>query len=184
MILEETQRVNIEIARYLHGNLQSRMMALSLTFSANKDESQAYLDDHLNFVNSLLDSPFGEMLSHEDGDIYEMIKEIIDKWNGLLYVNLQLSILNSDLSFAKKRAISAVIEEALSNSLRHGFATKVDLSVIKDKQNIFISVIDNGIGLRENSKGLGSQIFDSVATKGWKLQNRLDDGGTILELQI
>ena len=186
LLLErELQQTKYDIARYLHGNLQSRMMALSLTLDMTKDKSSKHeLDSALSIAESLLNSPFAEYVFLEDQSLKEEVSKVVSRWAGLLVVETDIEDIEEKVSGHLKRAIGAAIEEAIANALRHGFAKSVWIRIYEDTPGIVVEVIDDGIGPRAHDAGMGSRLYDSVATKGWSLQFRLEGTGSILELHL
>jgi two-component sensor histidine kinase len=65
--------------------------------------------------------------------------------------------------------IAECIGEAITNSVRHGSATRIDIDIVQVGPNIFGVVTDNGSGLKTNKVGYGSQVFDSATAKRWTL---------------
>ena len=181
---DEALRVQYDIARYLHGNLQSRMMSLGLTLKMSQQQDEESMSSAMSIADSLLNSPFAEYLDQNTRTLIEEVEFAVDKWQGLLKVKTDIEDLDAKLSFVQKRAIGAVVEEALANALRHGFAKEVDIRIYQGKTGISIDVIDDGIGPRMQKPGLGTRLYDLVAINGWSLQYRLDGLGSILELRI
>jgi signal transduction histidine kinase len=181
---DEALRVQYDIARYLHGNLQSRMMSLGLTLKMSQHQDEESMSSAMSIAGSLLNSPFAEYLDQHTRTLVEEVDFAVGKWEGLLKVKTDIEDLDAKLSFVQKRAIGAVVEEALANALRHGFAKEVDIRIYQGKTGISIDVIDDGIGPRMHKPGLGTRLYDLVAINGWSLQYRLDGFGSILELRI
>ena len=181
---DEALRVQYDIARYLHGNLQSRMMSLGLTLKMSQHQDEESMSSAMSIADSLLNSPFAEYLDQHARTLVEEVDFAVGKWEGLLKVKTDIEDLDAKLSFVQKRAIGAVVEEALANALRHGFAKEVDIRIYQGKTGISIDVIDDGIGPRMHKPGLGTRLYDLVAINGWSLQYRLDGFGSILELRI
>jgi two-component sensor histidine kinase len=71
------------------------------------------------------------------------------------------------------RSIGEVIEEVISNSIRHGKAKKIDLRVVRAKgDNIEILAVDNATIAPPKSQlefGLGTRIFNLVSDGRWSL---------------
>jgi signal transduction histidine kinase len=181
---DEALRVQYDIARYLHGNLQSRMMSLGLTLKMSQHQDEESMSSAMSIAGSLLNSPFAEYLDQHTRTLVEEVDFAVGKWEGLLNVKTDIEDLDAKLSFVQKRAIGAVVEEALANALRHGFAKEIDIRIYQGKTGISIDVIDDGIGPRMHKPGLGTRLYDLVAINGWSLQYRLDGFGSILELRI
>ena len=181
---DEALRVQYDIARYLHGNLQSRMMSLGLTLKMSEQQDEESMTSAMSIADSLLNSPFAEYLDQHSRTLIEEVNFAVGKWEGLLNVKTDIEDLDAKLSFVQKRAIGAVVEEALANALRHGFAKEVDIRIYQGKTGISIDITDDGIGPRMQKPGLGTRLYDLVAINGWSLQYRLDGFGSILELRI
>jgi len=181
---QEIQRVKQDIARYLHGNLQSRVMALGLSLKVQDIKDQVSMDSALSLSQSLLDSPFSEYLTAEDRSLLDEVSFNATKWDGLLNIHVNIEVDDMQLSQIQKRAVGTALEEAFANALRHGLAKEVEIKIYQDGLGITVAVLDDGVGPRNTPLGLGSRLYDSVATRGWSLQHRLDDEGSILELRI
>ena len=181
---QEIVRVKQDIARYLHGNLQSRVMALGLSLQVREIKDQVSMDSALSLSQSLLDSPFSEFLAAEDRSLSDEVSFNATKWDGLLDIHFNVEVDDSQLSQIQKRAVGTALEEAFANALRHGLAKEVEIKIYQDGLGITVAVLDDGVGPRNTPLGLGSRLYDSVATRGWSLQHRLDDNGSILELRI
>ena len=181
---QEIIRVKQDIARYLHGNLQSRVMALGLSLKVREIKDQVSMDSALSLSQSLLDSPFSEFLAAEDRSLFDEVSFNATKWDGLLNIHLNIEVADSQLSQIQKRAVGTALEEAFANALRHGLAKEVEIKIYQDGLGITVAVLDDGVGPRNTPPGLGSRLYDAVATRGWSLQHRLNDEGSILELRI
>ena len=181
---QEILRVKQDIARYLHGNLQSRVMALGLSLKVREIKDQVSMDSALSLSQSLLHSPFSEFLAAEDRSLFDEVSFNANKWDGLLSIHLNIEVADSQLSQIQKRAVGTALEEAFANALRHGLAKEVEIKIYQDGLGITVAVLDDGVGPRNTPPGLGSRLYDAVATRGWSLQHRLNDEGSILELRI
>jgi hypothetical protein len=60
----------------------------------------------------------------------------------------------------------------------------VTILLIPTNSGISLTVIDNGIGPRDGSPGLGSSLFNSIAGSNWSLTRGPDGVGAQLNLQI
>ena len=184
LIQKETSQVRQDIARYLHGNLQSRVMALGLSLQVTEVKDQNNMNSALTIASSLLDSPFSELITTEERSLIDEVSYNISRWDGLLKVVSRVEIPDSALSPIQIRAVGAAIEEALANALRHGLAKEIGISIYEDGIGLTLTIQDDGIGPRNTPPGLGSRLFDTVATRGWSLKYRPDDLGSIVELKF
>ena len=84
---------------------------------------------------------------------------------------------NDDVSNFDTERIHNVLDDALSNSFRHGLSTEVNIEISRiDESKIQIIVSDNGHGMKNKSDGLGAQSFTSIAGKNWKWTTNGDGG--------
>jgi hypothetical protein len=181
----ETVRLSSDMAQYLHGNLQSRLMAsaLAIEMAGNAQDSKALLTE-IEKAKQSIATPFDQFTSHELGLVSDELSRLMVMWEGILSTELVLSSLDEDVSSIDTRNIVHVVEEAFSNALRHGLATEATILLIPTNSGISLTVIDNGIGPRDGSPGLGSSLFNSIAGSNWSLSRGPDGVGAQLNLQI
>jgi two-component sensor histidine kinase len=181
----ETLRLSNDMAKYLHGNLQSRLMASAFAIEAagNAQDSLA-LSAEIEKARQSIATPFDQFTSHELGLVSDELSRLMVMWEGILSTELVLSGSDDDISNIDTRNIVHVVEEAFSNALRHGLATEAKILLIPTNSGISLTVIDNGIGPRDGSPGLGSSLFNSIAGSNWSLTRGPDGVGTQLNLQI
>jgi two-component sensor histidine kinase len=181
----ETLRLSNDMAKYLHGNLQSRLMASAFAIEAagNAQDSLA-LSAEIEKARQSIATPFDQFTSHELGLVSDELSRLMVMWEGILSTELVLSSSDDDISNIDTRNIVHVVEEAFSNALRHGLATEATILLMPKNSGISLTVIDNGIGPRDGSPGLGSSLFNSIAGSNWSLTRGPDGVGTQLNLQI
>jgi PAS domain S-box-containing protein len=76
-----------------------------------------------------------------------------------------------------------IAQEAVSNAVKHGKASRIDIGLTKNAERIVLAVSDNGIGLPvklRNKKGLGLHVMQYRAgvIDASLVGQRLPDGGT------
>jgi two-component sensor histidine kinase len=181
----ETVRLSSDMAKYLHGNLQSRLMAsaLAIETAGNAQDSKALLIE-IEKARQSITTPFDQFTSTELATVSVELSRLMVMWEGILSRELVLSSSDEDVSKTDTRNIIHVVEEAFSNSLRHGLATEVTVLLKSTNSGISLTVIDNGLGPREGSPGLGSSLFNSIAGSNWSLARGPDGVGAQLNLQI
>lgn len=181
----ETIRLSNEMAKYLHGNLQSRLMAsaFAIEVAGRADDSET-LTAEINIARKSVQTPFDQFASTEIGAISSELESLFAMWQGI--ISTELSFVGSDQDFepVDVRNIVHAVEESFSNALRHGMATEVSIILVSTSAGISLSVIDNGIGPRKGDPGLGSSLFNSIAGSNWSLTRGPDGVGAQLNLQI
>jgi signal transduction histidine kinase len=181
----ETIRLSNDMAKYLHGNLQSRLMASAFAIEAagNANDSQS-LSMEIEKARQSVATPFDQFTSDELGHVSEELSRLLVMWEGVLSTELVLSSSDEDVSKVDTRNIIHVVEEAFSNALRHGLATEATVLLVPTNAGVSLTVIDNGIGPRDGSPGLGSSLFNSIAGRNWSLTRGPEGVGAQLNLQI
>lgn len=73
--------------------------------------------------------------------------------------------------------IFRAIEEAITNSIRHGQAQHIWLKLTHDETHYYVDISDNGRGCQNIKYGFGlTQMQERLATIGGKVSYQGDDG--------
>ncbi|MDC3425611.1 sensor histidine kinase [Aquibacillus sp. 3ASR75-11] len=153
--IEERQR----LARDLHDAVSQQLFALAMMsqatlriFDKSPDQAKEQMEEMSNTalkaqveMRALLLHLRPVHLSGEplDKGIYQLIDELKQKCQ--IEFRLMIDEL-LDLSEATEEHLFRIIQEALSNILRHANATVVTLELTKKKNEVFLHISDNGIG--------------------------------------
>jgi signal transduction histidine kinase len=105
------------------------------------DLNQNLFDDNVTFI-SIVENLFTMIKNHSDIDFKLQVDERID-WD-IIDNNIKINIYR-------------IIQESLQNIDKYAKASKVNLSMNKNENQILITITDNGIGFnpRTNKKGIG-----------------------------
>lgn len=181
----ETVRLSNDMAKYLHGNLQSRLMASAFAIEAagNAQDSNALLAE-IEKARKSIATPFDQFTTRGMDSAVNELSSLVSMWDGILSTQIEFTGLNENFSIIETRNIVHVVEEAFSNALRHGLATEASIVVKSTNDVISLTVIDNGIGPRAGDPGLGSSLFNSIAGSNWSLSRGPEGIGAKLNLQI
>jgi two-component sensor histidine kinase len=167
---------NREIAKYLHGVIQSRLMAHAISLeNQSKTGRVNNIEEAIQGISEILNAPMSGF-SLNSGSLDAELSDLIEKWSIVLKIKLE-----HKNPLREKAVIPTLqlIQEALSNSRSHGKATKVTIR-IKDQQNQrTIQVWDNGVVLNNKTKGLGLEIYESITQGNYRLIRQ--NGQTLLE---
>lgn len=89
----------------------------------------------------------------------EAIQKMIADMTSMSKVYVHYENFGVKLKFDEdeENAIYRVIQESMTNALRHGQATEIWIAVKKDNGDLFLEVKDNGIGCEEMKKGFGTR---------------------------
>lgn len=106
-----------------------------------------------------------------------------------LGVNVQGSIQGARLTAGDADHLYRIVVEALNNAARHSRCSHIDIALQADHDQVRLSVIDNGVGLRpgaEFGKGLGMRImgYRARAMGGSMRIEPLLGGGTQIVVSV
>lgn len=185
ILKREEERLSRELAKYLHGTIQSRLMAsaMALERAGRKGDKKA-LERELEEAYKSLRVPSAEYFSAPEATLKEEITKVVAKWNELISVKVKIGANIPNIPPHKSQEIGNVINEGLSNSFRHGSASKVEVTVVSKANRIFVTVKDDGVGIDGGKPGLGTEWFKAIAGNAWSLQANGKGPGTTLELAI
>lgn len=181
----ETIRLSNDMAKYLHGNLQSRLMAsaFAIELAGNSEDSKA-LSEEIEKARQSIATPFDQFTTHLLAPIANELSNLMVMWEGILSTEVEIVGSDVNTSTIDVRNIVHAVEEAFANALRHGLATEAQIIIETNDVGIALTVIDNGLGPRDGDPGLGSSLFNSIAGSNWSLTRGPEGVGAQLNLQI
>lgn len=163
--LQELNRRHLkEIADFIHGRVQSRLMASSVNIaSAVQENNDEKIRDEFQKLNNFATSPL-ESLFFQEFDFEFAFSQLLQTWSGLIEVVLETPIPKrlQTLHFYK------IFEECLLNSFRHGKATNIWFSCSHRKEVWQVNFRDDGVGPRNGLPGSGTSIFNAYS-HNWAL---------------
>lgn len=167
------------IARFVHSDLQARIRAFALRLELSGSQPKAEDIEQLR-----LECEMSLALGGEYQDFEKFIAELKDLWEGIAQISFQSLVEVRGQVAADPFAQIALIEivrEAVTNAVKHGRASKIDVSVEQHElgghQNLMVEVKDNGQGKKQGGQGLGSSVLTEL-TLSWSLETT-DLGATL-----
>ena len=117
-------------------------------------------------------------------DLHTELATRLDPWTGLLDINLHIDHELKSLKNARVQDVGEVIEELISNSVRHGKAKKMELRITSsDGKTLKIVATDNATTPPPESllrSGLGTRIFNLASDGRWSITRN----GTATEFRL
>jgi len=156
----------------LHGSLQSALTSSALLLSrenwTSSDLSSAR--DRIEVALAQLDPAL-----QPEPDLNLALTEVVLLWRGTAEIAATVSAAASERLNSEPGLITAtqeIVREAVSNAVRHGAASAVDIEIEMLVHDVLrVTITDNGRGVAdERSGGLGSRLLDEV-TIGWTLSS-------------
>ena len=166
-------------AIFIHGKILTRLAAtaLKLETASQAGDTQTF-NAAIDSLISLLKNPDAKF-DQEVTDLETEVNSRLDPWLGLLEIELHIDQELMSVRNERVREVGEVIEELISNSMRHGKAQKVNLRVMKsgDKEIQIIATDDATIAPPEYQGrfGLGTRIFNLASDGRWSL-TRVESG--------
>jgi two-component sensor histidine kinase len=160
-------------ATFIHGKILTRFAATSLKLkeASIAGDSQSF-NQTLQSLLSLLSKPDADF-EEESRDLQTEVTSRLAPWRGLLEITVHIEPELNSLRNARVKSIGEVIEELISNSIRHGKAKKIDLRVNRSNgKDIEIVAIDNAVIPPPKTQvefGLGTRIFNLVSDGRWSI---------------
>lgn len=163
------------IATVLHGPVQAALYASAMRLAQAARPTKKLIQT----VNADLESAL-EILkfdSLEAPDLKSVLAQISDVWSGTCEIYLGIS--KNVYQITKKNALlsEAVVEvlrESISNAIKHGQASEIDVEAKVSGNLIELSIVNNGKApVNKAGKGFGSKLYDEL-TLAWQLSETAD----------
>lgn len=188
LLKREEARLSREMAKYLHGTIQSRLMASAMGLErAGRSGDKKALKREIANAYKNLKLPDEKYFDEPEESLNDEVKKVLAKWNNLLEIKVNIDKDSKLLDGPISQDIGSAINEALANSFRHGNASKVKIDINRSGSGIEIVISDNGVGPIKGKPGLGSESFKFLAASNWTLEegkNRARQTGAVLRLKI
>lgn len=204
-VVEERQR----LARELHDAVSQQLFAISMTATAvsrtmdqNFERAKRQIE-LIEEMSSVAQSEMRALLLHlrpihlEGKRLSEAIPELVHEMKAKVPMDISLD-MEEELSLNKgiENHLFRIVQEALSNTLRHARATKMGIELHRRGETVRLGIRDNGVGFdiqakKQTSYGLmsmeervnelgGSFNVASAPGKGTRIEIRvplMTDGG-------
>lgn len=159
------------MANQMHGEVQSRLMNLVLRAEAGNELERKVVIEELEAISKLIASVRSQSQSFN-----QSLAGLAQTWSGFAKLTMNLSGLQ--VPPEKQELVFALIEEGVSNAVRHGLASEIELRF--ERPNILL-IEDNGMGPTSGKPGVGSKLMS--ASGSWSL-SALEEGGSRLRLEM
>jgi PAS domain S-box-containing protein len=200
MLLEVQERERRDISAMLHDHLGQLLTLAQLELGSVRgaeEKSAESLQRALQRLKDALDSVRRLAVSLrppilDDLGIESAIESLTEEFMESSGAEVTFSRKGSPLQLSKKEEICLyrVLQEALTNVIRHAQATRVGVEIINDSSGITLEVRDNGKGLDArpdgHEHGIGFILMrERIAGCGGSLELRsAEEGGTILHAHV
>ncbi len=188
----ENAEINFELARitknwaqHIHGNIQSRLHAFALVLEqAQIREDTEGVERAIEEISRTIKELDREQSQTAILPLADEITATCGLWNGIIEISIDIQ---NEIRALKRPIVSEInrcLIEAITNSVRHGHADAMKVSMIKVGKTIRVEIRDNGIGFGHVAKGLGSKTFEVSTKNNWDLVRNVSDSETTLTLNF
>ncbi|MBA4494152.1 histidine kinase [Paenactinomyces guangxiensis] len=171
VISEERQR----LARELHDAVSQQLFAISMMSSAVKEtlpEADIQINKQITMIEKMAGNAQNEMralLLHlrpvtlEGKGLKEGLEELLEEFKAKHSVEIDWEV--SDLPNLAKGIedhLFRIVQEGLSNVFRHSQATAVTVRLAARNRQVYLKIIDNGVGFDMNKPKASSYGLQSI----------------------
>ena len=164
------------IATVLHGPVQAALYASAMRLAQSSRPSKKLIQSVNQDLADALDVLKFDSL--EETDLRDVIGQITEVWSGTceIYSNISKAVYQ----VTKKNplvgeAVTEVLREAVSNAIKHGSATEIEIDVKVTAKLVVISIVNNGKSpVNSRGNGFGSKLYSEL-THTWQLEQTADN---------
>ena len=155
---------DIDLARYLHGELQAGLVASSLLLErALKTEDTDLARHALKSAVELLNQDYAQIAQSRISSAQARLEKISSGWRGIAKVNIALDWIDT-LDTSVVNDVIALIDEGVSNAIRHAKASEISVSGSRMGTDLHLEILSDGSPMIEKAPGLGTKLFTELAT--------------------
>jgi hypothetical protein len=163
---EHTAARNIDLARYLHGELQAGLIATSLLLETAIKSGDVNLANHtLRSAVDILNQDHARVSESRKSSPRARLEKISSGWRGIAEVQIKLDWID-DLEGALLNDVIALIDESVSNAIRHAKASFILVAGSRTTTDLNFEILSDGSGMTFKSVGLGTKLFQEL-TSNW-----------------
>jgi signal transduction histidine kinase len=155
---------DIDLARYLHGELQAGLIATSLILERAIKAGDRNLANHaLRSTVDILNQDHARVSQSRTSSPHARLEKISSGWKGIAEVKITLDWID-DLETLVLNDIITLIDEAVSNAIRHAKASSILVTGSRVGEDLHFEILSDGAGMTAKSVGLGTKLFNELAS--------------------
>ena len=172
-LIHSDERLRRHTSQFLHDRVQSDLMVIGMKLKSISGQSSTEVNEVIERAILRLENTRSSDLRNliqiltpnlEAGTLSSAIDVLLEQYRNTMQVSLDVDVATEALDTDTKLGIFRIVEQSILNSLVHGPAKRVQISVRADRGRLVeIIIADDGPGVdTENlSPGVGSAIIDS-----------------------
>lgn len=197
IVVQERNR----LARELHDSVSQQLFASSMMMSAI-NESNSRIDEkmkkQLQMVEKMIHQSQLEMralLLHlrpvqlKGKSLQEGIRELLAELTQKVPMKTICKIEDFSVDKGIEDQLFRILQESLSNTLRHAKATKLQILLIKRDESVILRVVDDGVGFHLDAVKTGSYGLQNMRERAYEIGGTfkivsLPNQGTQMEVKV
>ena len=172
-LIHSDESLRRHTSQFLHDRVQSDLMVVGMKLKSISGQSSTEVNEVIERAILRLENTRSSDLRNliqiltpnlEAGTLSSAIDVLLEQYRNTMQVSLDVDVSTEALDTDTKLGIFRIVEQSILNSLVHGPAKRVQISVRADRGRLVeIIIADDGPGVdTENlSPGVGSAIIDS-----------------------
>ena len=156
-----------QASRVLHGSVQTRLhsCAMAIDGASAAGDEQGRIDALLEAMAILAQPLHEERIA---GSVRDEVQRKVDLWGALCEFTVDVED-DGNGPESLSETVGRVVEEGISNAMRHGQATRIDISVTIANGRCQVELTDNGCGPGSGRPGVGSALLHQSSGGDWTL---------------
>jgi two-component system NarL family sensor kinase len=200
-IIEAEEKERVRIARELHDGIGQQLSAAKMNLSAFESRMPAEERDGFHYLIQLVDDAVKEVrtISHNmipnallRSGLASAVRDFVTKLSltGSLKIDLEILGINGRLDTSTETVLYRVIQECMSNIVKHAEASHVNIQLIKHPDHLNLLIQDNGKGFdTSNIDGYEGIGLKNIVSRVKYLDGNVDfdsmpGGGTTMSVDV
>ena len=158
-----------QLASYLHNSLQSELVGISMQLdAASSAADEAAAKQAMERLHSTLTRSIQTGFQQSLDSPADRLAQVANSWIGIADLSLELPEFDT-LDLADQANLVQLCEELISNSVRLGAATRIELIGSSDPISYKLTLISNGNFNADTAVGLGSRWIAEITDGEWEI---------------
>lgn len=149
---------NSRLAGYLHNSLQSQLSGIALALERHEFVPSQDIEKVLEQLDTLATKSIGQEFTSTALSADMRLAKIVDAWNGISSIKCSITAeLKGD---PRLELVVEVVEEAISNAVRHSQAKQIDVQISRRQDDLLVVISHPSSRLTKGKARLGSLWLD------------------------
>lgn len=170
-LIEGEEKERFRIAKELHDGVNGDLSAIKFKLSTLLEMNNTVIKEAITMIDNSCNQV--RAISHnlvppslENFNLLEAVEEYCEKSDASYSQKITFQHLGDEVNMSKKEEINIfrIVQELVTNSIKHAEATKIDVQISCRNKIMQITVEDNGVGFDMNNvedKGIGLKNIQS-----------------------